>query len=129
MATIFRFIVIAALCWVATAAADTQPDARFLVWPPPKSIQATGDPLPLHPDFVVQIDSNSALLADTIQRHRVALAAGQEPQLLGRIFKKQTFSQPTAQFRPREQHAVIRLAAAIWTHKFSTTKVLCSLST
>ena len=73
MATIFRFAVIAALCCVATA--TTTAETRFLVWPPPRSIHTTGDPLPLHPDFVVQIDSNSALLADTIQRHRVALAA------------------------------------------------------
>ena len=44
------------------------------------------------------------------------------------FFKKLVFSPPTAKFRPREQHAVIRLATAIWTHKFSSKKALCSLS-
>ena len=60
---------------------------------------------------------------------RIALAAGQEPQFSGRIFQKQlVFSPPTAQFRPREHHAVIRLATAISVHKFSSKKALCSLS-
>ena len=44
------------------------------------------------------------------------------------FFEKHVFSSPTAQFQPREHHAVIRLAMAISVHKSSSKKALCSLS-
>ena len=40
--------------------------------------------------------------------------------------KKLVFSPPEARFRPREHHAVIRLAMRILLHKFSSKKALCS---
>ena len=42
------------------------------------------------------------------------------------FFKKQVFPPPTAQFRPRERHAAIRLATAISVHTFSSKKAFCS---
>ena len=54
---------------------------------------------------------------------------GAGTSIFGAYFsKKHWFSPPTAQFRPREHHAVIRLATAISVHKFSSKKALCSLS-
>ena len=54
---------------------------------------------------------------------------GAGTSIFGPYFSKpHVFSPPTAQFQPREHHAVIRLATAISVHKFSSKKALCSLS-
>ena len=53
---------------------------------------------------------------------------GRHLNFRGVFFQKQVFSPSTAQFRPREHHAVIRLAMAISVHKFSSKKALCSFS-
>ena len=54
---------------------------------------------------------------------------GADTSIFGAYFpKKHVFSLSTAQFQPREYHAVIRLAERISVDKFSSKKAFCSPS-